>query len=169
MSPPRDARAEAEALRRLVGRAEMGEAVQWLERRLQLGHDVFARGASAEGNAEATRHGDVTGLLRACLAAVVVPAEAVALTLSSPSVWTVADAIGRIRRLLPKLGEAGASLWSFLPEIPRELPNRTPGCRETVAATFVAGRELARDGAIAFRRDKPDPFVILVGDSDRAG
>jgi len=73
------AQAEAEALRQqLLNRARMRSAADWLERRPQLGRDVFARGRPelhlGRGGA-----GDLTELLRACLVALRVP-EAVAET-----------------------------------------------------------------------------------------
>jgi len=67
---------EAEALRRqLLDRARTRAAADFLERRVQLGHDAFRRGrpeASATG-----RGGDLTELLRACLPALQVPEDQV--------------------------------------------------------------------------------------------
>jgi segregation and condensation protein A len=67
---------EAEALRRrLVSRAQVRAAADWLERRPQLGRHVFGRG-TAEHRDDGGRIGDITELLRACLAALRVPEQA---------------------------------------------------------------------------------------------
>ncbi len=73
----RDAEAEAETLRRLLlGRAALTAAADWLERRPQLGRDVFARGASDAARATRRgRAGDITALLRACLVALALPED----------------------------------------------------------------------------------------------
>ncbi len=82
----RAAQAEAEALRQtLAGRAEAAAAADWLERRPQLGWEVFARGRGQTGVPGPARRaregtspapvvaGDITALLRACLVALRVP------------------------------------------------------------------------------------------------
>jgi len=91
------AQAEAEALRQqLLNRARMRSAADWLERRPQLGRDVFARGRPelhlGRGGA-----GDLTELLRACLVALRVP-EAVAESYRPrpPPLWRVTDALARM-------------------------------------------------------------------------
>ena len=69
----RSAAEEAEALRRrLLERARMRAAADWLERQPQLGQVVFARGGTA-ATSHAGRGGDLTDLLRACLVALQVP------------------------------------------------------------------------------------------------
>ncbi len=68
---------EVEALRRqFVGREKMRAAADWLEARPQLGREVFARGRP-ERHA-ASRGGDITDLLRACLKLLQVSEERVA-------------------------------------------------------------------------------------------
>ena len=67
---------EAEALRhRLVSRAQVRAAADWLERRPQLGRDVFGCGTGDRRHGGG-RPGDVTELLRACLVALHVPEQA---------------------------------------------------------------------------------------------
>ena len=108
-----DAQDEAERLRqRLLGRAEIGRAADWLEGREQLGQVVFARGqADGPRVVRAERTGDITALLRACLAAIRLPAEAGALyRVPGPPFWSVADAAARIRAMLPEVGEEGAGV-----------------------------------------------------------
>ncbi len=150
-----DAHDEAERLRqRLLGRAEIGRAADWLEGRGQLDRDVFARGqADGAEVIRAGRTGDVTALLRACLVAVRLPAEAGALyRVSGPPFWSVADAAALIRAMLPGLGEEGAVLEAFLPEVPFDAPERELRCRTAVAGTFLAGLGLTRDGSVIIQQ-----------------
>jgi len=70
----RQALSEADALRRqLLARAEMRVAADWLDRREQLGRDVFARGRPE--TQRTGRSADITDLLRACLTLLRVPAD----------------------------------------------------------------------------------------------
>ncbi len=183
----RTAQAEAEALRRQwVRRAEMAATVDWLERRPQLGRDVFARGrphtgrvgrpadaadrldsgetdepavaagesASGAGDVPPLAGGDLTDLLRACLVALRLPplAEACQPRRRSPF-WSVGEAAARITQRLKDLPE-GAGLDVFLPKVAEADPGRRNlHGRAAVAATFVAGLELARDGAITLDQD----------------
>ena len=151
-----DAHDEAERLRqRLLGRAEIGRAADWLEGRGQLGRDVFARGQpDGAGVSRAGRTGDITALLRACLTAIRLPAEAGALfRVPGPPFWSVSDAAGRIRVMLPLLKEEGVALTAFLPEVPTDAPERDLRCRVAVAGTFLAGLELTRDGSLGLRQE----------------
>ncbi len=86
-------------------------------------------------------------MLRACLTAIRLPAAAGALyRVPGLPFWSVADAAARIRAMLPLLGEEGAVLEAFLPEIPTDAPERALRCRVAVAGTFLAGLELTRNG-----------------------
>jgi segregation and condensation protein A len=143
---------EAEALRRqLLDRARMRAATDWLERRMQLGRDVFRRGrpdVSAAG-----RGGDLTELLRACLPALQVPDEqAVALRPRPPPLWTASDALAQFARLLATLPD-GSPLAAFLPPIPQNAPSRALRCRAALASTLIAGLERARDGALLLEQE----------------
>ncbi len=158
----RAAQAEVEALRRaLAGRAEVAAAATWLERRPQLGREVFARGrpeAGALGPAQragegtgptAAIAGDITALLRACLVALRVPAEANAWQPAQPALWRVADALARIGAVLDAVpGGTGAELGAFLPRIGPAAPERELRCKAAVASTLLAAMELARDGSL---------------------
>ena len=151
-----DAHEEAERLRRrLLGRAEIARAADWLERKGQLGRDVFGRGqADGAGVVRVGRTGDITALLRACLVAIRLPAEAGALyRVPGPPFWSVADAAGRIRAMLPLLGEEGAALAAFLPEVTEDAPQRELRCRVAVAGTFLAGLELTREGSVRLQQE----------------
>ncbi len=157
-----DAQTEVERLRqRLLGRAEMSRAADWLEGRDQLGREVFGRGqADAAGVVRAGRTGDVTALLRACLTAIRLSAEAGALyRVPGPPSWSVTDAAERIRAMLPLLGEEGAAFATFLPEVPSNMPKRDLRCQTAVAGTFLAGLELTRDGSIAVQQEAAWAFI----------
>ncbi len=181
----RTAQAEAEALRRQwLRRAEMAAVVDWLERQHQLGRDVFARGrpeagrlrsptddadllnggetddlAAAEmaGSAEdvpPVAGGDLTDLLRACLVALRLPPHTEAYQPRQLPFWGISDATARITRLLQERPE-GRELEVFLPKIAETGSGRALQCRAAVAATFVAGLELARGGALTLDQDGP--------------
>ena len=142
---------EAERLRqRLLGRAEIARAADWLERRCQLGRDLFGRGqADGAWGVRAGRTGDITALLRACLVAIRLPAKAGALfRVPGPPFWSVADAAERIRAMLPEVGAEGRAFEAFLPEVATDAPERELRCRVAVTGTFLAGLELTRDGKV---------------------
>ncbi len=147
----RAAAAEAEALRRrLLARARIRDAADWLARRPQLGWEVFARGMPAASGSD--RGSDITDLLRACLVALHVPeAQAAAYRPRPPPLWRVSDALPHLRRRLAGLPD-GTSLPALLPRLDGIDPGRTPRCRAAVASTLVAGLELARDGALTLAR-----------------
>ena len=151
-----DAQDVAERLRRrLLGRAEIGRAADWLQGRGQLGHDVFGRGQpDGAGVVRVGRTGDITALLRACLAAIRLPPDAGALfRVPGPPFWSVADAAERIQAMLPLLEAEGEALEAFLPEVAMDAPERELRCRTAVAATFLAGLELTRDGSVTVEQD----------------
>ena len=142
----RAAVAEAGALRQqLLDRARMRAAADWFERRTQLGQETFRRG---QPELAASRHGDLTELLRACLPLLRVPPDqAVALQPRPPPMWTAGDATRQFVRLLPEPPD-GRSFAALLPTIPRDAPGRVLRCRVAVATTLLAGLELARDGTV---------------------
>jgi segregation and condensation protein A len=145
---------EAEALRhRLVSRAQVRAAADWLERRPQLGRDVFACG-TGDRRDDRGRVSDITELLRACLVAVYVPEQADAYRPRPPPLWQVSDAIARMRQLLGALPK-GSPLTDFLPTDGGVEPGRSLRCRVAVSSTLVAGLELARAGTLALDQDAP--------------
>ncbi len=148
------ARVEAEALRRqLLDRQQIATAAAWLERRPQLGRDVFGRGAGDRPADAAARVGDVTALFRACLVALRVPDDAEEIFRPRPPLWTMPQAAARIRALLPGLGERGGAFEAFLPRLPRDVADRPLRCRAAVAGTFAATLELARDGTLRLAQE----------------
>ena len=144
---------QAEALReQLVLRTQVAAAADWLERREQLGHDVFARGRP-ELAASSGRVGDITELLRACLAVLRVPEELAAAYQPRPlPFWSMADATARMLRQLPEL-TGGTGLAAFLPVIGSDTPDRERRCKAAIASTLLAGLELARAGTVALDQE----------------
>jgi len=144
---------EAEALRRrLISRAQVRAAADWLERRRQLGQDVFGRGAGQRRHSDGI--GDITELLRACLIALRVPEQADAYRARSAPLWQASDAIAHIRQLLDVLQD-GSPLTAFLPVVDGVEPGRALRHRVAISSTLVAGLELARTGTIALDQDTP--------------
>jgi segregation and condensation protein A len=153
----REAQDAAEILRRhLLGRAEMSAAAAWLDGQKQLGRDVFARGTTdqpGEGRG-GRRGGDITGLLRGCLVALQLPADA-GERFRVPILpdWTMADALARITAELPGMRGRAVPLEAFLPTMPPEAPDRLRRRRLAVAATFGAALELERRGDLRLEQD----------------
>jgi len=143
---------EAEALRRhWLERARLRAAADWLDRRAQLGRDVFRRGQPEIG--QASRGADLTDLLRACLAALLVPEEAaVALQPRPPSLWTASNALAQFARLQDVLPD-GSPLQAYLPAIPPDAPRRALRQRAALASTLIAALERARDGALSLAQE----------------
>jgi segregation and condensation protein A len=150
----RAAAIEAEALRQhLLARAQMRSGADWLDRRAQLGRDVFRRGQPEI--ATTGRGGDLTELLRACLVSLHVPDEHVErIRPRLPRLWTASDAISQLRLLLPALPD-GSPLTAFLPPIAADAPARVLRQRAALASTLIAGLELARDGALTLDQEAP--------------
>ena len=170
------AQAEAEALRRhWISRAEMAAAADWLERRPQLGRDVFARGRAEPawsgqgagsgrtvsdpdvavddgGGPAGEGSDDLTALLRACLVALRLPADQAVYQPRPRLFWSFSDATKRIIQMLPTLPDGGA-LEMFLPESLEQGAGRALDRRAALAATLVAGLELARGGEITLRQE----------------
>ncbi len=144
---------QAEALReQLVLRTQVGAAADWLERREQLGQDVFARGRP-ETAASPGRVGDITELLRACLVVLRVPGElAAAYQPRPPPFWSMADATAHMVRLLPEL-TGRTDLAAFLPVVASGAPDRELRGKAAVASTLLAGLELARDGTVTLDQE----------------
>ena len=186
------AQAEAEVLpRQWVARAQMAAAADWLERRPQLGHEVFGRGrpeparagqaagstagpwpptldddatnvwfndtnagAAQQTDAAPVSGGDLTELLRACLVALRLPAQAESYQPRPKPFWSVSDATAQITRLLPGLPQ-GADLASLLPKVGETGLHRPLHCRAAVAATLAASLELTRTGRLTLEQKEP--------------
>ena len=144
---------------RLVARVDAMASADWLERRVQLGRDVFPRGAPEIVLPRCGRTGDVTALLRACLVALRVPVDATARQMPARRAWTQADAAARIVALLP--GLEGGGLGAFLPEAADDAPERVARARTALASTFGAALELARQGSVALNQAAPWDTVTV--------
>jgi segregation and condensation protein A len=154
----RAAQAEAAELRRrLADREAVRAMADWLERRLRLGRDVFERGAP-EAEPSPVPLADITELLRACHRLIALPTHDRVYRPSPPPLWRVPDALARIRALLAKLPEGGATLGCFLPRGGDRIGTALQR-RAALASTFVAVLELGRDGAIA--AEQHDPFRVI--------
>ncbi len=142
----RQALSEADALRRqLLARAEMRAATDWLERRKQLGRDVFARGRPE--TQKTGRSADITDLLRACLTLLRVPADlAPTYQPRPPPFWLMSDAIARIQAMIPELPDGG-TLRTFLPRIDARAPESpAPEGRHPALYSSATIGHLARTG-----------------------
>jgi segregation and condensation protein A len=160
----RAAEDEAEALRRrLVSRAQVRAAADWLDRRPQLGRDVFGCG-TGDRRHDGGRVGDITELLRACLAALRVPEQAEACRPRPPVLWQVSDAIAHMRQLLGALPD-GSPLTAFVPKDGGAEPGRALRRRAAASSTLVAGLELARAGALALDQHAPWTPIRVLGDA----
>jgi segregation and condensation protein A len=161
------AETEAEAVRRrLLARARMRQAADWLARRPQLGWDVFARGRPAL--TVSGRGSDITDLLRACLVALIVPeAQAAGFRPRPPPLWRVSDAIPHLRQCLA-VAPDGGPLAAFLPRLDGPDAGRPLRCRAAVASTLVAGLELTREGEVALEQDAAWTDIRVRRREDRA-
>jgi segregation and condensation protein A len=139
--PAESAAAEQEAAdlrRRLADREAARRLADWLERRPQLGREVFPRGA-AEPETAAEPAADVTELLRACLRLLEAPVREWVWRPRLPLLWRAPEALARLRALLPGLPEGTA-----------------------LASTLLAGLELSRDGAVLLEQDRPFGEISIV-------
>ncbi|MGI4975704.1 MAG: segregation and condensation protein A [Janthinobacterium lividum] len=148
------ARSDADAeLRRLEAAGHARTAAAWLQARPQLGHDVFAR-ATREPNPRTTSY---MALMQACLVVLrqgnAQPQDAPVYRPRLPELWSVAQAIARIRSLIAS-APRDAALQSYLPAIAHDEPDHDLKAKAALASTLVAGLELARQGELALRQDE---------------
>ncbi len=143
-------------------RSVMRTAADWMERRPQLGRDVFAR----PSRGRSPRIAGYMALMEACLA-VLEGRAGLGEKVSSfrPPVrdfWTAALARQHIRAELIERPEGG-DLVSFVPVLP-DTPERPCNVRTAIAGTLLASLEMARDGEVML--DQPlhsDPIIIRPG------
>jgi segregation and condensation protein A len=153
--------AGAEARRRLElldELARMRVGADWLAARPQLGQAVFARG---QGTPSSPR--PQAELLVAFLEATLAMLEGREGQGAEPSptyrpippgLWRISDALQRITELLQQ-HPPGLPLERCLPRIPNHASDRPVRLRAALASTFVAGLELARDGAVTVEQGHP--------------
>ncbi|MFC7478246.1 segregation and condensation protein A [Dankookia sp. GCM10030260] len=150
--PDEAAQAEAAGLRQhLADRDAAKRLADWLERRPQLGREVFARG-EPEPAADSLPAADLTELLRACLTMLELPARQRVYRPRLPALWRVPEALARIRALLPRLS-AGVALDDLLPPTP-VTEEASLWRRSALASTLLAGLELSREGVARLEQDQ---------------
>ena len=159
--PADDIEDAAEALTgRLDALAHVQRVAQWLEARSRLGRDVFPRGAPERFVAfdRSALHADLAGLVRGYMAARRRGAAQDRYRPRRLPIWTVADAMDRLTRLLGRTPPGGwTALDHFLPR-----PAGTPVQRRAaVASTLLAGLELAREGTVVLRQDTAWGPILL--------
>ena len=74
--------------------------------------------------------------------------------------WRISDALRRIAELL-QLHPTSLALERCLPPIPQHAPDRPIRLRAALASSFVAGLEMARDGAVTVQQDIPFGHMSL--------
>lgn len=146
---------EAERLRDSLVRAEQRRQARalagWLERRPQLGQEVFARGALEEGAVVGSgQSGDLLDLLLACFDLMNVQKEAkqeTDLPYAPPAldVWPLAEALGHLRTWLHD-HPGGGELGDLLPRTRGSIPASPLRRRSNLASGFLAGLELTKQG-----------------------
>lgn len=151
---------------RLLALARIGRAAAWLQARPCLGRDVFARGAP-EPLCEIDRSGlalDLGQLLGAYLGVCRRGARRRVYRPKPLRFWTVPEALARLQRLLGDAATGWCDLERFLPG--RSTSEADAGqadrqARSAVAATLIAGLELARSGTLELRQDEAFGVVLL--------
>ena len=151
---------EAAAVRgRLAGLREVQALAAWLERRPQLGRDVFARGRPEwVGAIGGTEHQvDVIEFLWAAMALFDADLPAAETAPSYRPVWldlhSVADARARICRLLEGM-PGGRALAQLLPEPKLDAPPPSAVKRRSAwTSTFVAALELTKQGEVLLHQE----------------
>ncbi len=164
----RQAEAEAETLQARLRDLQVAQALSaWLDDRPQLGRDVFARGRPdlhfTPGDAEFEI--DFIEFLWASVSVFdgfVVETDTIPVYRPRPpSLHTVLDATGRILRLLAE-APSGLPLAELLP---RPGPEREAESwareRSAWTSTFVAGLELAKQGAVTLEQQAADVAPVL--------
>ena len=133
-------------------------AAAWLAARVQLGLDAFARGAP-EVLVAIDRSGlaaDVPGLLHAYTQARRRAAVQAPYAPRRAPLWSVADALERLGRLLGRSRQ-----WTALAEFLPPLGADAMQVRAAVASTLLAGLELARTGQADLRQEASFGPILL--------
>jgi segregation and condensation protein A len=153
--------AAAELRGRLLDLQRARALVRWLDRRPQLGQDVFARGQPEPLGAflGAQHQVDVIEFLWAAMGLFAeAEDEADAVTLYCPrwaDLFALGDARKRILRLLAEAPD-GAPLGRLLPDVPAEgtLLPMTLRRRAAWTSTFLASLQLAKEGEVAIAQEE---------------
>lgn len=134
----------------------MRAAADWLEATPQFGVSVFARGKAVVESGISGRQGTYFSLMEACLGVLErelarVETYVPVYRINLPAYWRVTDALALVRK---KIREGTAqNIWKDC--MPARVPAEPVGSisrRATVAATFVAGLELVRQGEMSAKQ-----------------
>lgn len=156
-----DGEETAEALSaRLDALEQVQQGAQWLAARPRLGCDVFPRGAPEHLVAidRSALAADLPGLLRGYMAA---RRRGAANDRYQPRrfpLWTVADAMARLARMLGRVPPGG---WTALDRFVPPGTGNPVQHRAAVAGTLLAGLELARQGAAELHQDAPWAPILV--------
>lgn len=143
---------------RLIELERMREATRWLQRRPQLGQEVFARGAPESLTIE-DRSGiaaDLPALLGAYGGVLRRIAARRPYRPKARRIWTVQDAVARLTVMLGAL-PSWAMLARFVPEGLVDPVEQ----RAALASTLVASLEMARGGMLELRQDRDFGPILL--------
>jgi segregation and condensation protein A len=142
-------------------------AAVWFGARPQLGQDFFPRGAP-EDFSETDRSRlalDLTGLMRAYLAALRRGTRNRPYHPATLTLWSVRDALARLAVLVGSLPD-WAALDRFLPDDLAGPLER----RAATASTLMAGLEMARGGTLRLRQESPlGPILLRRTEPDDTG
>ena len=142
---PADAEQAAGLLaERLQDLAAARALAAWLDARPVLGRDVHARGAPEQF--VAVDRSAVMLRLPSLLRAYAAQRPARRYAPGRPALWTMQDALRRLRAML---GPGWSDIAAFLPPTPTPLARRA-----ALASTLLAGLELARDGVLELRQER---------------
>lgn len=145
--------AESEARRtagQIEGLLQMRAVADWLEARPQLGVSVFTRGGTDADRSVSVRQGTYFSLMEACLNVLEqelsrVETSVPVYRINVPAYWRVTDALALVREKIAN--GTFRNIWEeCMPPMDLSGPDRTIDRRAAVAATFVAGLELVRQG-----------------------
>ncbi|KON63326.1 segregation and condensation protein A [Komagataeibacter europaeus] len=134
----------------------MRAAADWLEAKPQFGVSVFARGKAVVESGISGKQGTYFSLMEACLGVLERELARVEMSvpvyrINLPAYWRVTDALALVRK---KIREGTArNIWKDC--MPARVPAEPVGSisrRATVAATFVAGLELVRQGEMSAKQ-----------------
>jgi segregation and condensation protein A len=148
---------EADRLREDLVRAAQRQHARalahWLEARPQLGRDIFARG-QPDAPRPAGSQGDVLDLLLACFDLFAPPGRVAPPLRYVPPVFDVCSLAEALQHLEARLrAHPQGGPWRLL--VPSPAPDRSAlRRRSTVASTFLAGLELAKQGRVVLRQQE---------------
>jgi segregation and condensation protein A len=173
-----EATAEADRLReRLAALEEIAALAHWLERRPQLGHQVFARGQPEVFgvSVDAVQAIDMVEFLWASLALFDddnnQPDAASVYRPLPLELYAIAEARERIVRLLQQSPE-GVTLDRLLPDAaaPANDAGLSPLRRRSAwSSTFIAGLELARQGDVTLTQGRDFQPILVTPAAGRCG